>query len=496
MLPLSVFSVNLVSSHLLLLLPLLVFVAVPLTKVGSRLGAPVLLLFLLLGMACGADGLGIYYEDYHQAEAIGHFAMMIILFSSGLETSFRKTKPVLAQGILLSTVGVFLMVLLTGTLIWLVARPLASARTPLLGCFLLAAIMASTDSASVFSVLRGKRLLLRERLAYQLEFESGSNDPIAMVLTLVFVQSIQLMETASASTWYIIGHGVGFFLLQVAVGLAVGWLFSYAAIWSIRKIKLDSSPLFSIFVLSIGLLAGGLATPLHGNSLLAIYVVALRIGNMEELPYRKDLVKLFSGMTWLVQLLMFLILGLLARPSQMPGVLIPAIIIALLMIFVTRPLSVFLTLAPFRKMSFRAKAFTSWVGLKGAGPILFALSPVVAGFGGSSQLFNVVFCVTLLSLVIQGMTLVPMARWLKLSFDEDPEVETFGVEMPKEMGMLRDHIITGEEFVLGNTLRDLSLPHGIRVVMVRRDGKYLVPHGSMALQKGDHLLIVMGESDD
>ena len=153
-------------------------------------------------------------------------------------------------------------------------------------------------------------------------------------------------------------------------------------------------------------------------------------------------------------------------------------------------------LLPFRHMSFRARAYISWVGLKGAGPILFALYPVVEGMQGASLVFNVVFCVTLISLVVQGMTLTPMARWLKLAYDEDPEVETFGMDMPEEMGMLRDHVVGEEELTGGGTLRDLHLPHGIRVVMVRRDGKYLVPHGSMVLHKGDHLIIVMGESDD
>ena len=204
----------------------------------------------------------------------------------------------------------------------------------------------------------------------------------------------------------------------------------------------------------------------------------------------------FDGLTWLMQLVMFLMLGLLARPSQMLPVLVPALLIGLFMTFFSRPASVLLSLLPFRKMSIRAKLFTSWVGLKGAGPILFALYPVVKGLEGSDFMFNIVFLITLFSLLVQGSSLSIVARWLKLSYDEDPKAETYGMDIPEEMGMLRDHIVTADDLMNGSTLRELHLPHGIRVMMVRRDGRFLVPHGSMVLKEGDHLVIIMGESDD
>ena len=193
---------------------------------------------------------------------------------------------------------------------------------------------------------------------------------------------------------------------------------------------------------------------------------------------------------------MFLMLGLLAHPSQMKGVVLIAVLIGAFLIFVARPVSVFLTLLPFRKMSYKAKTYVSWVGLKGAGPILFSLCPVVAGLEGAENIFNIVFCITLMSLLLQGMTLTPVAKKLNLSYEEDPEVETFGMEVPEEMGILRDHVVEETDLEAGETLRDMSLPHGIRVIMVRRGEKFLVPHGSMKLQPGDQLLIMMGESDD
>ena len=495
MLPLSIFSVNLLSDNLLLLASVLVFFAILITKVGARFGAPSLLLFLLLGMIVGADGVGLKFEDYHIAESIGHFAMTIILFTGGLETSMRETKPVMRQGILLSTLGVFLTSVLTALFIYFVAgKWIGPLGASFLGCFLLSAVMSSTDSASVFSVLRGKRMHLRENLSPMLELESGSNDPMAYVLTIILVQV--LTSTKHTGSLAMLGTGAWVLLVQIAVGFLIGIGVGFGAKWILERVNLPSNALYSVMVLSIGFFANGIASLLFGNGLLALYVAAIVIGNSADIPMKRDVLKFFDGMTWLMQLLMFLMLGLLARPSQFSSIAWPALMIGLFMMFVARPLSVFLCLAPFKGLSFKAKAFASWVGLKGAGPILFALCPVVAGLDGSTEIFNIVFFISLLSLILQGMTLSPSSRWLGLSYEADPEVETFGMEIPEEMGMLRDHTVTGDDLQNGETLRDLHLPHGIRVMMVKRDGKFLVPHGSMPLQEGDHLVIIMGDTDD
>ncbi len=494
MTPLSVFSVNLLSENLLLLASLLVITAVLVTKVGTRFGVPTLLLSLLIGMAAGKDGIGLSFDNYELAESIGHFAMVIILFSAGLETSLKETRPVFRQGALLSTGGVLLTTVLTGLFIRLVTGHSIGATW--LGCFLLAAVMGSTDSASVFSVLRGKKLHLRENLAPLLELESGSNDPMAYTLTIILVKIMTTDHLVNGSGWHMVLTGFLVLLLQVAVGLAVGFAVGFAARWVLDKIKLPSFALTSILILSVGCFANGLASILYGNGLLALYCAAIIIGNKANLTQRKDILHFFDGLTWLMQLVMFLILGLLARPSQMLPVLLPALLIGIFMMFVARPASVFLSLAPFKGLTLRAKTFVSWVGLKGAGPILFALCPVVAGLEGATDMFNIVFVITLFSLLLQGGTLGRMANLLKLSYDEDPKAETFGMEIPEEMGMLRDHVVTEEDLANGATLRELNLPHGIRVMMVRRDGQFLVPHGSMPLSVGDQLVIIVGESDD
>lgn len=493
MTPLSIFSVNLLSEHLLLLASVLIFIAILVTKVGSRLGAPSLLLFLLLGMAFGPDGLGLHFDDYELAESIGHFAMTIILFAAGFETSLSETKPVFKAGSLLSSLGVIITVMLTGLFILFIGGK--TGGYDLMACLLLAAVMASTDSASVFSVLREKKLRLKQNLGPLLELESGSNDPMAYMLTILLVGFFAEGGLQSYNGWELAFSGVLLLALQIIVGLAVGNAVGYASKWLLERVHF-SGALTSILVLSLGFFANGIASLLYGNGLLATYVVAIIIGNKVKLPSKKVILNFFGGFTWLMQLVMFLMLGLLARPTLMLPVLLPAILIGLFMILIARPASVFLCLLPFKNFSFKAKAYVSWVGLKGAGPILFALCPIVAGLERSSEMFNIVFVITLLSLLLQGGTLGKMAGWLKLGDNEPAAPETFGLDVPEEMGMMRDHIVTEEDLSNGATLRAIHLPHGIRVMMVRRNGKFLVPHGSMELIPGDHLIIIVGESDD
>ena len=495
--PLAVFSVDLLSDNLLLLASILVFVAVLITKVGVKLGAPSLLLFLLLGMAVGREGLGLNFEDYEIAESIGHFAMTVILFTGGFETVLHETRPVMKKGIMLSTVGICITVVLTGFFIYFATgRIIADTGVSILACFLVAAVMSSTDSTSVFSVLNGKRLRLRSNLAPLLELESGSNDPVAYILTILMVKFMTEPSLQGLSTWVGALAGVIVVLFQILIGVAVGFGVGFGAKWLLSKIRLENNSLMGILVLSTGFFANGLASLLGGQGLLSIYIAAVIISNKADIPRKKEIAKFFDGITWIMQLAMFLILGLLARPSSMVSVALPAILTGLFLLFVARPASVFLTLAPFKGVKFKEKLFVSWVGLKGAGPILFALYPVVHEVQGASDIFNVVFIVSLMSLILQGMSLTPVAKWLNLSYPEDPEVESFGMELPEEMGMLSDHIVTPDDLSAGKTLRELHLPHGIRVMMVKREGKFLVPHGSMELMEGDHLIIVMGESDD
>ena len=493
-------AIHLGTGNILLLLSVLVLAAILISRLGAKYGVPGMLLFLILGMLAGPDGLGVEIGNHELAEFLGHLGITVILLSGGLETSLHETRPVMKQGLILSVLGLVMTVLSTGFFIYFVlGSRVGSAGASLLGCFLIAAILSSTDSPSVFSVLRSKRLHLRENLDPILELESGSNDPMAYSLTLTLVAVI----TGTGVLGLKVGSGfVGVLVVllslvwQVAAGIGVGIGVGYGARWLMNRVHLESGPLYSILILTLALLANGLASLIGGNGLMALYVAAIVIGNMQDFPFKKDVGKFFESITWLAQLLMFLLLGLLARPSHMPAVLGPALLLGVFLVFVGRPLGVFLSLLPFRRLSLRARTYISWAGMKGAGPILFAMCAVLSGVEGGSQIFNIVFCIALLSLLVQGMTLVPVARKLDLCIEDDPEVESFGMEIPEEMGMLRDHIVTEEDLVKGPTLRDLHLPHGIRVVMVRRDGRFIVPHGSLALHVGDELVIIMGDSDD
>ena len=499
MIPLSIFNIDISSGNLILLVSALMIVAILMTKVGTKFGVPTMLLFLIIGMIAGEDSLGIRIDNLHVAEFMGHFAMTIILLSGGLETSLEETRPIIRKGISMSTLGVFITILVTGSFIWFaLGDRIGGAGKTLMGCFLLAAVLSSTDSASVFSILRSRRLTLRENLGPMLELESGSNDPMAYVLTILGVQIMESLENVSGGqgTWQVFLYGIWILIMQIIIGFGVGLALGHAARWLLTKVNLHTSPLYAIMILSIALFANGAASYIGGNGLLALYITAIIIGNTEKLPFKKDILLFSDGMTWLAQLMMFLLLGLLAKPSQMGHIFWPALLIGLFLMFVARPAGIMLSLLPFKGLTFRAKLLASWVGLKGAGPILFALYTVLEGVDGSSDIFNIVFTITLLSLLVQGMTLSPMAHMLNLSIDDDPEVETFGMEIPEEMGMLRDHIVTDLDLEGGDTLRDLHLPHGIRVVMVRRNQQYLVPHGSMKLMTGDRLVIIMGDSDD
>ena len=493
------FSISLDAGNLLLLLSVLVFVAVLSNKIGAKFGVPSMLVFLIIGMLAGPDGMGLEFHNLHLAEFICHLCMTVILLTGGLETEMHETRPVLRQGALLSTVGVLLTILFTGGFIYFfVGQSIGGVAVSVTGALLVAAVLSSTDSTAVFSILRSKRLQLREHLGPMLELESGSNDPMAYASTIILVDIIKGTDinVFHLPEW---AGGLAIVLVlvyQLAMGFLIGYLVGRFANWLLPRLKLKSSPLMSILVLSLAFFANGFGSLVGGNGLLALYVAAIIIGNSPKLPEKREVLKFFDGVSWLSQLLMVLFLGLLARPSHMAPVLVPAIFIGLFLIFVARPAAVFLTLMPFRKLPARAKLFVSWVGIKGAGPILFALYTVVHEVGGSSEIFNIVLVITLMSLLLQGMTLPLVAKWLNLSIDEDPEVETFGLDLPEEMGMMRDHIVAKEDLAMGETLRDLHLPHGIRVIMVKRGDKFIVPHGSLKLMEDDHLLILMGDTED
>ena len=473
------------AENILLIGAILIFCSILISKTGYRFGIPTLLLFLLVGMGFGSDGLGLQFDSASDAQFIGMMALSIILFTGGMDTKLHDIRPVLAQGILLSTVGVLVTTLLTGGFIYFLSSSTsADIALPLLTSLLLAATMSSTDSASVFNLLRSQKMNLKENLRPMLELESGSNDPMAYMLTIALIQVVASGSDLS------IGGVAKDLLVQFFFGGVIGFAFGKFSVWLINKIELSNASLYPILLLSLVFITFTTTDLLKGNGYLAVYIAGVVVGNA-RLAFRKEVNTFMNGLTWLFQIMMFLSLGLLVNPHEMLDVAWIAVLIALFMILVARPVSVFLCLLPFRGMSHRARWFVSWVGLRGAVPIIFATYPVVAGIPGSQQIFNVVFFITLLSLIIQGMTISAGARMLHLDLPQEKEGNEFGVELPEEIdSQLMDQTLTAEMLKNGNRLADMDIPKGTLVMLVKRGNEFIIPNGQVELFEGDKLLFI------
>ena len=473
------------AENILLIGAILIFCSILISKTGYRFGIPTLLLFLLVGMFFGSDGLGLQFNSASDAQFIGMMALSIILFTGGMDTKLQDIRPVLTQGILLSTVGVLMTTLLTGGFIYFLSSLTSmDFSLSLLTCMLLAATMSSTDSASVFNLLRSQKMNLKENLRPMLELESGSNDPMAYMLTIAL---IQVVDSGSDLQ---IGAVVKDLLIQFFFGSVIGFAFGKFSVWLINKINLSNASLYPILLLSLVFITFTTTDLLKGNGYLAVYIAGVVVGNT-RLAFRKEVDTFMNGLTWLFQIIMFLSLGLLVNPHEMLDVVVVALLIAVFMILVARPLSVFACLLPFRSMSNRARFFVSWVGLRGAVPIIFATYPVVEDIPGSHQIFNIVFFITLLSLIFQGMTISMGARMLHLDLPQEKEGNEFGVELPEEIdSQLMDLTLTPEMLEKGNRLADMDIPKGTLVMLVKRGNEFIIPNGQVELFVGDKLLFI------
>lgn len=472
------------AENILLLGSILVFSAIIISKTGYKLGVPSLLVFLVVGMLFGSDGLGLHFENAKQAQFIGMISLSVILFSGGMDTRIREVKPILLPGLLLSTLGVLVTTALTGLFIYYVSHETGfDINLSLIVSLLLAATMSSTDSASVFNILRTQKINLKQNLRPLLELESGSNDPIAYMLTIVL---ISLATSASASA----GQIAVDFAIQFVVGSITGFAMGKLGVLIINKIKLNNSSLYPILLLSIVFFTFTITDLLKGNGYLAVYIAGAVVGNA-KIVCRRETQTFFDGFTWLSQIIMFLALGLLVNPHELLGVAPVAVLIGLFMMIVARPASVFLCLLPFKNLGFKAKTFTSWVGLRGAVPIIFATYPVVADIDGADQIFNIVFFITLLSMIIQGSTISWAAKKLNLNLPLQKEGNDFGIEFPDEIDTtLKDIEVTEKMLENGNKIADMNIPKGTLVMIVKRGNRHIIPNGSLILQAGDKLLLI------
>lgn len=456
----------------------LLALSVGLSRASARLGLPVALLFLLVGVVAGSEGIGgIAFEDYHFAFRIGTTALALILFDGGLNTSMSAVREVLAPAAMLATVGVVATAGLVA-----VAAHLLGLSWPI--ALLLGAIVSSTDAAAVFSVLGASGTRLRRRVGLTLEVESGFNDPMAVILTMTVTAS--LVGGAALSAWGIARDVV----TELVVGAVLGYLIALAGRWLLARLVLPAAGLYPAFTLALACLSFGVATLLHGSGFLAVYVTGVTLGS-GALPHAVSVRRVHDALGWLSQVLMFLLLGLLLFPSRLWLVAPVGLAIALFLAIFARPLVVALCLAPF-KYRWRDTAYVGWVGLRGAVPIVLATIPVMAGVEGSRQLFDAVFFIVVVGAFVPGATVPWVTRLLRVeSAAPPPPSAQVEVDSRSPRGdELRAYFISSELAVAGAMLSEIPFPDGAAVSMLERAGALIAPSGQTRLEPGDYVYII------
>jgi potassium/hydrogen antiporter len=469
---------NVTIENILLIGSVLLFVSIIAGKTSYRYGVPTLLLFLTIGMLAGSDGIGgIHFDDPKIAQFIGIVSLNFILFSGGLDTDWTSVKPILREGFVLSTLGVLLTAVSLGSFVWLVTD------FTVYESMLLGSIVSSTDAAAVFSILRSKSLALRANLRPTLELESGSNDPMAYVLTIAFLTLVIHQDQGILTI-------VPIFLQQMIVGGIAGLLFGRLSKLIINKIKLDFEGLYPVLVIAIMFITFSATDFIGGNGFLAIYICAVYLGN-QDLIHKKTILKMYDGLAWLMEIVLFLTLGLLVFPTQIFPIIGIGLLIALFLIIVARPLSVFASLV-FFKMELRRRFYISWVGLRGAVPIVFATYPLLAGIEKANMIFNIVFFISVISIVIQGTTLSIFAKWLNVALPEKAKkltsIDLLLTENPK--AEMKEILITPDSDAVDKKIVELHFPKNAIIAMIRRDDSFITPNGSTKIEAHDKLFVL------
>ncbi len=457
----------------------LLIVSVLSSKLFYRFGIPALLLFLIVGMLAGSEGPGgIYFDDPISAQSIGVVALAFILFAGGLDTDWQQVRPVVLESSLLATIGVALSAGVLGVFASMILN------LSLVEGLLLASMVSSTDAAAVFSVLRARGVNISDRLRTTAEFESGSNDPMAVLLTTIFIQLLTQPEMT-------VGSMILTLILQLVLGALFGFVFGKIVVWVVNRMRLDTEGLYPVFTIAAVMLIYSGTTFLKGNGFLAVYIAGLVVGN-STLVHKGTLLRFHDGLSWLMQITMFLFLGLLVFPSHLLPIAGVGLLIAAILMFVARPVSVFLTLIPIR-MPFREKVMLSWIGLRGAVPIILATFPLVNDVPNAELYFNIIFFVVFTSVLLQAPLIPTVARWLGVEVEGDqipyypsrvflPEVSTESRVV--ELQVLPHSALPGKSIV------DLKLPAGALIVLVRRGRRNIVPSGATVLEVGDEVLIL------
>ncbi len=459
----------------LLLCATVIMICVASSKLSNRFGVPTLLLFIALGMIFGSDGLvKIPFDNYDFAGQICSVALVFIMFYGGFGTNWQMARPVACKAVLLSTLGVVLTALLTGLFCRLVLG------FTWLESFLLGSVISSTDAASVFAILRFKKLNLKGGTDSLLELESGSNDPFSYMLTVIM---LTLMQSSGAGSVSILG----LILPQIFFGVLVGGLVGFVTIQILKRIHFTTAGFDTIFVLAVALLAYSLPDVLGGNGYLSVYIAGIMLGN-SKIKNKVTLVHFFDGITGLAQMLIFFLLGLLSTPSQLPVIFGAALAVALFLTFVARPAAVFAILSPFHT-PVKEQLLVSWAGLRGAASIVFAIMVISSHVTTQHDIFHIVFCIALLSVAVQGTLLPVIAKKLDLVDDDGNVLKTFNDYQEDDEMHLTKLVMSKDHFWVGKTLSQIPMPANSLVLMIQRGEETIIPRGSTLIQQGDEVIL-------
>lgn len=460
---------------ILLISSLIILLCIISSKLLYRFGIPTLIIFIVLGMFFGSDGfIGIKFSDYSLTNKICTIGLILIIFYGGFSTNFNFAKSIVLPASLMSTLGVFITGILSGLFCFYILN------MSILEGMLMGAVVSSTDAASVFAILRSKKLNLNTHVAAILEVESGSNDPCAYLLTCIVLNA---MNSRSINIMYMM------FLLfsQLIIGIIVGYILLKILIVVFNKISLEINGLYPIFVVAIAILSYSLSETMGGNGYLSVYIVGIGLGNT-KIVHKRSMVHFFDGLSWLMQIMLFFILGLIAKPTLLPTIIKEALLLLLFLLFVARPVATFIILSPF-KINFKEKLFISFVGLRGASSIVFAIFALTTNCFLRFDIFHIVFFLAIFSVLVQGSLLPFVAKKLGLINDNNIVLKTFNDYRDEYVKELAEFNILSTSLWAGKTILNANIPNDILVVMIKRNNEIIIPKGTTKIIGGDILIL-------
>ena len=457
--------------QLMLCCGLILLICITSSKVLYRFGVPLLLIFIFLGMIFGV--MVIDFSDFQLTGKIASIALVFIMFYGGFGTNWSMARPKAAPSILMSTLGTIITFFITGVFVYLIFK------ISFLESLLIGAVVSSTDAASVFAILRSQKLNLEGSLASLLEVESGSNDPVACMLTLII---LTLMGGGTVMNL------IPLVISQIVIGVMIGTLIAMASIYLIRHANFEIESFYVIFIIAIAIISYSLSEWMGGNGYLSVYISGIIIGN-SKIPHKKTLVHFLDGVSWIMQIILFFILGLLANPLELPKVIGKSVVISLGIIFIARPISVFLVLKKF-DFNTKEKLFIAWVGLRGAASIVFAIFALNYGISINNDIYHIIFFIALISVGVQG-TLIPIiAKRLELLDNNRPVLKTFNDYVEEKNTKVMEVKIEGSCRLINKSIMDANIPEEILIAMIKREGEIIIPKGASIIKEGDILVVV------